>query len=75
MKETIIPLLSCGLGVVAGRLLINEIGRRRKAEAKAEVLLLHSQTSERNLKEIRKVLNDAHKHILAVSKALRKPAA
>ncbi len=32
-------------------------------------------TSERQLREIRKALNDAHKHITAVSKALKKNAA
>ncbi len=30
---------------------------------------------ERQLKKIRSVVNDIHKHILAVSKGLQKPAA
>ena len=74
MKETIVVMLSAALGVKAGRLLGEEICRRKNAEAKAEDLRLHAPTSEHHLREMRKVLNDAHKHIVAVSKALRKPA-
>jgi hypothetical protein len=43
--------------------------RERLEEARAELPTKHPQ-----LQEIRGVLNDIHKHILAVSKALQKPA-
>jgi hypothetical protein len=74
MKETIAVLLSAGLGVTAGWLWGDEVRRRKNAEAKAEDLRKHAPTSEHQLKELRGVLNDTHKHILAVSKALQKPA-
>jgi hypothetical protein len=74
MKEAIVVMLSAGLGVTAGRLLGNEILRRKNAKAKAENLRLHAHTLEHQLKEMRSVLNDAHKHIVAVSKALKIPA-
>ncbi len=59
MKETIAILLSTGLGVTAGRLLGNEILRRKNAKTKAENLRLHAPTLEHQLKEMRSVLNDA----------------
>ena len=74
MKEAIVVMLSAALGVTAGRLLGEEIRRRKNAKAKAEDLRLHAPTLEHQLKEMRKVLNDAHKRIVAVSKALQKPA-
>jgi hypothetical protein len=73
MKEAIVVMLSACLGVTAGRLLGNEVLRRKNAEAKAEDLRLNAPTSEHHLREMRKVLNDAHKRIVAVSKALQKP--
>jgi hypothetical protein len=73
LKETIVVMLSAALGVKAGRLLGEEIRRRKNAEAKAEDLRLNAPTSEHHLRGMRKVLNDAHKRILAVSKALQKP--
>ena len=72
MKEAIAVLLSAGLGVTAGLPWGDEVRRRKNAEAKAEDLRLHAPTSEHHLREMRKILNDAHKHILAVSKALPK---
>ena len=74
MKEAIVVMLSAGLGVTAGRLLGNEILRRKNAKAKAENLRLHAPALEHQLKEMRSVLNDAHKRIVAVSKALKIPA-
>ena len=71
MKEPIAVLLSAGLGFAAGWLWGDEVRRRKNAEAKAESLRLHTTTSEHQLSEMQRVLNDAHKHILAVSKALQ----
>ena len=82
MNETTVVLLSVGLGLMLGWICGDEVRRRKNAEAKAEDLHLHPEqaasqapTPERQLREIRKVLNDTHKQITAVSKALKKPAA
>ncbi len=77
MKGTTAVLLSAAAGVIAGWVCGDELRRRKNAEAKAEDLRQHIPlvpTAGRQLKEIRGILNDAHKHILAVSKALQKPA-
>jgi hypothetical protein len=83
MNATPEVLLSVCLGLMAGRLCAEEIHRRKRKNAKVNVEDRHlhleqaapqAPTSERQLREIRKVLNDAHKHILAVSKALKIPA-
>jgi hypothetical protein len=81
MNATTVVPLSVGLGLMLGWVCGDEVRRRKNAEARVEDLHLHLEqaasqvpTPERQLREIRKVLNDAHKHILAVSKALKKPA-
>lgn len=58
-----------------------QVCRRKNAEEKVEELneqLQHAYSTvparERQLKELRSVLNDVHKHIVAVSKALKNPA-
>ena len=72
-------LLSVGLGIAAGWFWADELRRRRTAEARVEELTRSlDQVSfkippERQLKKIAVVLNDAHKRITAVSKALEKP--
>jgi hypothetical protein len=69
------------LGFMVGWVCGEEVYRRRNAEAMVEDLSerleqasSEAPTQHRQLKEMRGVLNDVHKHILAVSKALRKPA-
>jgi hypothetical protein len=78
MKETIVVMLSAALGVKAGQLWGEEIRRRKYAEEQlAELRNQSPQTGSgmpehrRQFKELRSVLNDAHKHIVAVSKALK----
>ncbi len=82
MSVTTVVLLSVGLGLIAGWTCGDEVRRRKNAEAKVEDLRQHLQhacsgapTQERQLKEMRSILNDAHKHILAVSKGLKNPPA
>jgi uncharacterized protein HemX len=65
------------LGWVCGE----QVCRRKNAEEKVAELydqLEHTcsgtQEQRRQFKELRSVLNDAHKHIVAVSKALKIPA-
>jgi hypothetical protein len=70
-------LIFAAAGLMLGMALGEETSRRRCAEDKVEELedqLEHSRlpAQERQLKEIRSVLNDAHKHIVAVSKGLEK---
>ena len=81
MNETTVVLLSVGLGLMLGWVRGDEVRRRKNAEAKVEDLHLPLEqtasqvpTPERQLREIRKVLNDTHKQITAVSKALKNPA-
>ena len=69
-------LIAVSLGFIIGWAFGEELGRRRCAEEKVESLrdqLRHVSlpTENRQLKEMRSVLNDAHKHILAVSKGLQ----
>ena len=85
MTETIMTIsfymfLSACLGFVIGWVCGEQVARRQNAEEMVEDLhqrleeaRSESLTPERQLKEIRGVLNDVHKHILVVSKGLRKP--
>jgi len=75
IKTLIIAGFSLAVGLVFG----NELRRRRSAEQQVDELrsqLKHARgpLPERQLREIRGVLNDAHKHIRAVTKALEKQA-
>jgi hypothetical protein len=81
MNESTVVLLSVGLALIVGWVCGNEVRRHKSAEAKVEGVRQHLQqassithTPERQLKQILGVLNDTHKQILAVSKALKKPA-
>jgi len=74
-------LLSVGLGLLAGWFWGDEVRRRKNAEAKVDDLgkrlekaSFKTPPPEAQLKKIAVVLNDAHKHIVAVSKGLQKPA-
>jgi hypothetical protein len=74
-------LLSIALGVMAGWFWGDEVRRRKHAEAKVthlsnrlEKLSSKRPPAEQQLNKIAIVLNDAHKKISAVSKALLKPA-
>ena len=75
-------LLSVGLGLLAGYIYGDELRRRKHAEEYADELtkLLEKASPkmplpEAQLNKMAAVLNDAHKQITTVSKALRKPAA
>ena len=83
MKENTVWILTYMLLVAAFAYMIGwvcgeQVCRRKNAEEKVAELydqLEHtcSGTQEqRQFKELRSVLNDTHKHILAVSKALQK---
>ncbi|HZW81495.1 MAG TPA: hypothetical protein VFF50_13555 [Candidatus Deferrimicrobiaceae bacterium] len=70
-------LIFAAFGLMVGWALGDEVRRRKNAEEKVDDLreqLQHAgaPTQERHLKEMRAVLNDAHRHILAVSKGLEK---
>ena len=68
-------LIFAAVGLMVGVKLGDEARRRRCAEDKVDELrdqLQHTGVSARQLKEMRSVLNDVHKHILAVSKGLEK---
>ena len=72
-------LIFAAFSLAAGVALGNELRRRRSAEEQVEKLrtqLKHARgpLPERQLREIRGVLNDTHKHIVAVTKALEKQA-
>jgi L-serine deaminase len=65
------------IGWISGELL----GRCKNAEEKVAELYeqrehtcLGTKAQQRQFKELRSVLNDVHKHIVAVSKALKIPA-
>jgi len=75
MKNIIRTLLAAGVGLTLGWV-CSQITRRKDAEAMVADASAGStnKAQERQLKKIRSVLNDAHKHILAVSKGLQKPA-
>ena len=72
-------LIFAGFSLAVGLVFGNELRRRWSAEDQLEELrsqLKHARgpLPERQLREIRGVLNDAHKHIVAVTKALEKQA-
>jgi len=70
-------LLVFSLGFIIGRAGGELRSRSRCAEEKVEDLrdqLEEAATLDSQLREMRGVLNDAHKRILAVSKGLEKPA-
>jgi hypothetical protein len=72
-------LIFASFGLIIGWALGEELSRRRCAEERVEDLrdqLKHAgaPTLDRQLKEMRSILNDTHKHVLAVSKGLQKPA-
>ena len=69
-------ILFC-LGFIFGWAGGEELSRRRCAEEKVEDLrdqLEEAATQQRQLQQMRGVLNDTHKRLLAVSKGLEKPA-
>jgi len=70
-------LIFIALGLMIGMALGDEVRRRKNAEEQVEDLRdqlkrAPAPLQERQLSEMRSVLNDAHKHILAVSKGLEK---
>ena len=70
-------LLAAAFGLIIGWAFGELVSQRDCAEEKVEDLraqLKHAAVpnQERQLREMRSVLNDAHKHILAVSKGLEK---
>jgi hypothetical protein len=73
-------LLAAASGLTIGWVGGQQVCRRKNAEAM--VADLRQQTApasspdkiQRQLKQIRSVLNDTHKHIVAVSKGMQKPA-
>jgi hypothetical protein len=74
-------LLSVGLGLLAGWLWGDEVRRRKNAEARLNELGKQLEKTsfktlppEAQLKRMALILNDAHKQISAVTKALVKPA-
>jgi Flp pilus assembly protein TadB len=74
-------LLAASFGLMIGWVCGEQVSRRKNAEAMVEDLSerLEQASSEaparnRQLQEMRKVLNDTHKQILAVSKALKNSA-
>ncbi len=75
MKNIIRTLLAAGVGLTLGWV-CGHAGRGKNAETMVADPTAGStnKAQERQLKKIRSVLNDAHKHILAVSKGLQKPA-
>ena len=71
-------MIFIALGLMIGMALGDEVRRRKNAEEQVEDLRDQLKRAlvplqERQLREMRSVLNDAHKHILAVSKGLEKP--
>jgi hypothetical protein len=77
--KLVYTLPAAGVGLIIGWLCHEQVCRRKHAEEKVTELrdqLQHAgiPIDERQFKEMRKTLNDAHKHILAVSKGLQKPA-
>ena len=73
-------LMATAFGFMVGWTCGEQVCRRRQAEERVEELTARLNLARsaspmgRQLKELRGVLNDAHKHIVAVSKALQKPA-
>ena len=80
MKNIVWTLLAAGVGLTLGWA-CGHVGRGKNAEAMVADPRQHlpsagspDKAQERQLKKIRSVVNDIHKHILAVSKGLQKPA-
>jgi hypothetical protein len=80
MKNIVRTLLAAGVGLTLGWA-CGQAGRRKNVEPMSADLHQPlppadstNKAQDRQLKKIRSVLNDAHKHILAVSKGLQKPA-
>jgi hypothetical protein len=75
MKRSIVTVpLAAGCGLAIGWLL-SELSQSRKQKGKtAGQSPAAWSLSPKEFKSIRGVLHDSHKHILAVSKALQKPA-
>jgi hypothetical protein len=80
MKNIIRTLLAAGVGLTLGWV-CGQAGHRRNTEAMIAgpqqplpPAGSTNQAQDRQLKKIRSVVNDIHKHILAVSKGLQKPA-
>jgi hypothetical protein len=74
-------LMAVSLGLMVGWALGDEVRRRKNAEAKVhdlskrlEQVSFKTPLPEAQLRKMAFVLNDAHKQITAVSKALRKSA-
>jgi Tfp pilus assembly protein PilO len=74
-------LIVASLGFMIGWVCGEQVSRRQSAEAmvqdlseRLEQACSETPTQNRQLKEMRSVLNDVHKQILAVSKALKNPA-
>ena len=74
-------VIAGSLGALLGVVLGDEVRRRKNAEARIEEMnkrlekiSFKAMPPEAQLKKIAMVLNDAHKKITAVSKALVKPA-
>jgi hypothetical protein len=86
MKENTICILTYMLLVAAFAFMIGwvcgqQIRRRKNAEQQLAELSNNlpracsgTKAQQRQFKELRSVLNDVHKHIVAVSKALKIPA-
>jgi uncharacterized membrane-anchored protein YhcB (DUF1043 family) len=73
-------LMAAGIGLVAGWAIGDLVRRYRQGVEQLDTLRRQLPQpysavlfQQRQLKEMRSVLNDAHKHILAVSKGLEKP--
>ncbi len=70
--------MAASLGLLFGAVLGDEVRRRKNAEEKVDdlrhQLSMPPPSLDRQLKEIRSVLNDAHKQITAVTKAFVKTA-
>jgi hypothetical protein len=70
-------LMAVALGFMIGWVCGEQIARRASAEAMVQELRerlekASSETSQdRQISQMRRVLNDAHRHILAVSKGLK----
>jgi hypothetical protein len=80
MIEPIVKiLLAAAAGLTIGWVGCENVYRRKHAEITVNALRQQTapasspDTIQRQLRQIRGVLNDAHKHILAVSKGLKKP--
>ena len=79
MKNIVGILLAAGVGLTLGWI----YGQAGRGKNEAMIADPHqplppagstNKTQEHQLKKIRSVVNDIHKHILAVSKGLQKPA-